>query len=66
MLAVNLVLIGGPVALTSLIGVVWMQPLVLVALVASEFGIYRLTLPAVARLVEERRETLVEAATTAM
>lgn len=66
LLAVNLVLIGVPVLVTSMMGAEWAQPLVLVVLIAAEFGIYRLMLPAAARLVEERRESLVDAATAAL
>ena len=66
LLAINLVLIGVPVFVTSLMGVAWIQPLVLVVLIAIEFCLYRLMLPAASRLVEERCESLVEAATAAL
>ena len=66
LLAVNLVLIGAPVFAASFMGVGWMRPFILAVLIAVELCLYRMMLPVASRLVEERCEFLVEAATAAL
>jgi hypothetical protein len=57
----NVVLVGGLVAIPALLGSVWMQPIFLVFLVAVEVVFYKVLLRAAGRLLEDRREELLEA-----
>ena len=57
----NVALVGGLVAIPALLGTVWMQPIFLAVLLAVEVVIYKILLRAAGRLLEDRREELVEA-----
>jgi len=61
MFLVNTVLIGGLVAIPALLGAVWLQPILLAGLFAAEVFVYRIMLQPAAILLENRRESLVEA-----
>jgi hypothetical protein len=53
--------VGGLVAIPALLGFVWLQPIFLAILLAVEVVFYRVFLRAAGRLLEDRREELVEA-----
>jgi hypothetical protein len=57
----NGVVVGGLVAIPALLGFVWLQPIFLAILLAVEVVFYRVLLRAAGRLLEDRREELVEA-----
>jgi hypothetical protein len=60
-LLANVVVIGGLVAIPALLGAVWLQPILLAGLVAAEVFVYRVMLQPAALLLQNRRESLVEA-----
>jgi hypothetical protein len=60
-LLLNVVLVGGLVAIPALLGFVWLQPIFLAVLLAVEVLFYRVLLRVAGRLLEDRREELVEA-----
>jgi hypothetical protein len=60
-LIANVILIGGLVVMAELAPSPWVQPLLLMILVGLEVAAYRILLGPAARLLEERRESLVEA-----
>jgi len=61
MLLVNVVLIGGLMAIPALMGAAWLGPFLLAVLLAVVITAYRVFLRPAARLLEQRRESLVEA-----
>jgi hypothetical protein len=61
MLLVNVVLIGGLLAISALLGAAWLVPVLLGLLLIVEITAYPVFLRPAARLLEQRREALVEA-----
>jgi hypothetical protein len=59
-LLANVILIGGLVVMAELAPSPWVQPLLLMILVGLEAAAYRILLGPAARLLEERRESVVE------
>jgi hypothetical protein len=64
MLLVNAILIGGLMAIPALLGVAWLCPVLLGALLVVEITAYRVFLHPAARLLLERREALIGAVQT--
>ena len=60
-LIVSVLVIGGAMTIPALLGMAWAGPLVLLLLVAGEISLYVLMLRPAGRLLEARRESLVEA-----
>lgn len=60
-LIANVLLIGGFLTIPTLLGAGWLGPLLLLMLVAVEVGMYSMMLRPAGRLLETRRESLVEA-----
>jgi hypothetical protein len=65
MLLVNVVLIGGLMAIPALLGAAWLGPVLLGVLLAVVITAYRVFLRPAARLLQQRRESLIEAVQTA-
>jgi hypothetical protein len=63
-LIVNAVVIGGSISIPALLGVGWVGPLILLLLIAGEIVFYVAMLRPAGRLLEERRESLIEALQT--
>lgn len=61
MLLANVILIGVLVAIACLAASPWLLPILLVVLLGIQVGAYRVLLAPASRLLEERRESLVEA-----
>jgi len=61
MLVANAMLVGTLVAVPGLLGLGWLRPLLLGALVVVEAAVYRISLAPAGRLMAMRREGLVEA-----
>jgi hypothetical protein len=61
MLLVSSLLVGGLVVVGSLADAAWLQPMLLLLLVAVNVAAYTVFLTPAARLLESRRESLVEA-----
>jgi len=61
MLLVNVVLIGSLMAIPALLGAAWLCPILLGVLLAIVITAYRVFLRPAARLLQQRRESLVEA-----
>jgi len=60
-LIVNTLLIGGSMAIPALLGARWFGPVLLSLLIAAEIGFYRVMLRPAGRLLDSRRESLIEA-----
>ena len=60
MLLANVILIGVPVVIASLAASPWLLPILLVVLLGIQVGAYRVLLAPASRLLEERKESLVE------
>jgi len=61
MLLVNVVLIGGLLAIAALLGAAWLGPVLFGVLLAVEIAAYPIFLRPAARLLQQRRESLIEA-----
>jgi hypothetical protein len=57
----NALLIGGLMAITAILGVKWLGPLLLAMLIAGEIFLYALMLRSAGQLLDSRRESLIEA-----
>jgi hypothetical protein len=60
-LIVSVLVIGGSMTITALLGVAWLGPLIVLLLLAGEIALYAVVLRSVGRLLEARRETLIDA-----
>ena len=60
-LILNALLIGGSMAVPALLGARWFGPVLLALLIAAEIAFYRVMLRPAGRLLDSRRESLIEA-----
>jgi hypothetical protein len=60
-LLVNTLVIGGCLTIPALVGMAWLGPVLLAALVGFEIALYAVMLRPAARVLESRREFLIEA-----
>jgi hypothetical protein len=55
------IVIGGSISIPTIAGAAWLGPLILVVLISAEIVLYSVLLRSAGRLLEKRRESLVEA-----
>ncbi len=60
-LIINALVIGGCIAVPSVLGFGWLGPLVLIVLIVIEIAVYSVILQAAGRFLASRRESLIEA-----